>query len=704
MRHVLGYSFLLLTTSVLAGNATSNVAIKTALTKINSDVDAVIVSNPLQAISFDNFASRSYLYFYRAEAYVRMAQQGRERLRNLKLALADLRSAKTSTNFDMERVNELSTRVLKEIIDALVLAGNHAAVINMIDQLPTKDKSDPRYVLFYGQALFGNAQMDDFKRLARNYHKLFTDSAQVARYLPKPPAWESVLETITVPEPAPKTIAKKSSEPMTKELLLSDPANALLRLRKNSYFSDAEATFKTASNLYFSVKKKTELSSEEKKFVRTFRRHMYFFAPAFMDNLIFSHWKQADLKTAELLSTSFLAQFEGHSLYPKVLFNLGRIQEDAQNYSRAAKSFKNFMEKSDDPTYLELARFRMPWVLMLDKQMEKAQPYFEAYLKEHPEGKYASTCEYFLLKIKSETARDDDQQQAVHAFIKKYPLNLYAYVLLDEYKLPDELIRQTLASNNPLKDQAHVIREFKGDVKTLGQLALYRELFAFNLKDDAIKVLRNFSAQANNELFALYLASQFQELEDTNGEVNNLIKAVAKVNAFGSLIPWKGLYPDFRLDAITQEIAAQNSLLSPLLVIALIRQESAFNPSALSSAKAQGLMQLIPKTAQGAAKKLNLQEFSLLNEADNLKLGIHVFDSLLKKYKHRLDYALAAYNAGETAVDLWITLRGHLAPLEFIESIPYPETRVYVKGILRNHAIYRMLYEQSGAPLVSFNF
>src|SRR5690606_7908181 len=148
----------------------------------------------------------------------------------------------------------------------------------------------------------------------------------------------------------------------TNDALLNDP-KILDRIDAKSYFKSSDELFKRASNLFFATVKKEVPTSREKKFMAAFRRKMHHFAPAYIDTLIFSFWKLADLKTAELLSMSFLDRYLGHPLTPKVLFNIGRIQEDSKNYGHAAKTYKKFIATSDDATYLELARFRVAWVL-----------------------------------------------------------------------------------------------------------------------------------------------------------------------------------------------------------------------------------------------------------------------------------------------------------------------------------------------------
>lgn len=705
MRHIFLLLILLASTGIAKEPQTHPTAkIKTSLSDLNKMLasDSPITKNPLQEFAFDAFGSRSYLHLYRALGYARMAKDGSQKLTNLDRALNDLKQAKLAPNSDVPRIDLVTTEVLKSKIEVLRAAKSHGLVIDSIELLPQKDKTDSRYIVYYAEALFNSSKIDDFKKFARNYLTIISDETVLKKYLATIPIWSTVISTITIPESQGKqTIASPAAPMVTKEMLVSEPVKVLGQLRKGAYFKSAEVVFKMASELYFANYKKEILTSPERKFVNAFRRRMHYFAPAFIDSLIFSFWKKTDLKTAEMLSHSFLDQFEGHPLYPKVLYNLGRIQEDSKNYAQSARTFKNFLDKSDDATYLEPARFRAAWTLYLAQREKESKPYFEEYVRAYPDGRYASTCEYFLLKINGKET-GAPQQESIHAFIKKYPLNLYSFLLMDEHKLSDTLIRQTLSSENGLKSNL-LVQEFKADIKTLNQLRLYQELKEFGLRDDAIKVLKDISSGANNEFLTLYLASQFQDLENTHGEVSNLIKIASSTSSNRVLVPWKSLFPDYRRDAIEKELALQDATISPLLVLALIRQESAFDKTARSTANAVGLMQLTAGTAKDAAKRLQLSDYSLLNEDDNLRLGIKIFADLLKKY-NRIDYALAAYNAGETAAGLWIALRGHLDPILFIESIPYQETRVYVKSILRNLAIYRMLYEANPTPLVSYNF
>ena len=140
---------------------------------------------------------------------------------------------------------------------------------------------------------------------------------------------------------------------------------------------------------------------------------------------------------------------------------------------------------------------------------------------------------------------------------------------------------------------------------------------------------------------------------------------------------------------------AQRNGLNPYLVASLIRQESEFNAGAVSHANAYGLMQLLPSTGKGVSKKAGIKRFTandLLNPVTNLQLGTINLKQVLDRFGDQAEYALAAYNAGDVPVRQWLSSNDYKDVPEFVESIPYTETREYVQAILRNREMYRQLY------------
>jgi soluble lytic murein transglycosylase len=131
--------------------------------------------------------------------------------------------------------------------------------------------------------------------------------------------------------------------------------------------------------------------------------------------------------------------------------------------------------------------------------------------------------------------------------------------------------------------------------------------------------------------------------------------------------------------------------LDPYLLLAIMRQESQFDPEALSPVGARGLMQLMPNTAaQIVGHPVDLR--ALADPATNIDLGARYLRHLLDRYDGRVPWAIAAYNAGEHAVDKWVRREDDIAPDEFVESVTYRETRAYAKIVLANLRRYRQLY------------
>ncbi|HVH67419.1 MAG TPA: transglycosylase SLT domain-containing protein [Gemmatimonadales bacterium] len=132
----------------------------------------------------------------------------------------------------------------------------------------------------------------------------------------------------------------------------------------------------------------------------------------------------------------------------------------------------------------------------------------------------------------------------------------------------------------------------------------------------------------------------------------------------------------------------------PMLLVAIVRQESVFDAQALSPAGARGLAQLLPGTAALTARGLDVTFYpEWITVPDlNLHLGAAHLQELLQRFGGRVELAVAAYNAGAAPVMRWLGRADSSDPDEFIELIPYQETRGYVRSVLRNHELYRALY------------
>jgi len=135
--------------------------------------------------------------------------------------------------------------------------------------------------------------------------------------------------------------------------------------------------------------------------------------------------------------------------------------------------------------------------------------------------------------------------------------------------------------------------------------------------------------------------------------------------------------------------------LDPWLLLALVRQESAYDPRALSGSDARGLTQVIPSTADGLAASLGIADFQqslLYRPAVGLRLGAAYLHGTLSQFGGNILYALAGYNAGPGNVPNWAGGRVNGDPDLFVDNIDYPETRDYVEIVYTNYTAYRWLY------------
>jgi soluble lytic murein transglycosylase len=148
------------------------------------------------------------------------------------------------------------------------------------------------------------------------------------------------------------------------------------------------------------------------------------------------------------------------------------------------------------------------------------------------------------------------------------------------------------------------------------------------------------------------------------------------------------------------ETYSRQNGVDPFFVAALIRQESEFNVKVISHAHAYGLMQVLPSTGRQLARQIGIRRFSaadLLTPNRNLQLGTRYVRQLLDSLNGHEEEALAAFNAGKSRVDRWDSWGPFREPAEFVETIPFQETRNYVQVVLRNAAAYRHIYANAPA-------
>ena len=247
-----------------------------------------------------------------------------------------------------------------------------------------------------------------------------------------------------------------------------------------------------------------------------------------------------------------------------------------------------------------------------------------------------------------------------------------------------------------------------------------------SLEDQEVKKLLNYYSGNFTKLFSLYFnyikdkmnpeeLALFAILLERMGNRLHAIKTLEfawEIDESLRVQPFFGISYSNPFKARVKKSVNKLRYVEESLVIAVMRQESAFNPEALSSSGARGLMQVISLTGKEIARSLRLRSYrgskSLFNPTVNLKIGAKYLDRLLVSSKGYLPYALASYNAGPGNLYRWSSLRPGVqdlrkglnhrdyTPIEelWLEELPWSETRFYVKAVLRNLGLYRLLLNQ----------
>ncbi len=226
-----------------------------------------------------------------------------------------------------------------------------------------------------------------------------------------------------------------------------------------------------------------------------------------------------------------------------------------------------------------------------------------------------------------------------------------------------------------LRAQQFARRELSRVVTTLAELGDTRRTRAFLMRLQAL------SSDSDDRLLTVRLANHI-------GRPDHAVWVARRSAIEGDILLPEGWPTPFRVPVTSPE---------PAFIFSVTRQESNFDTEAVSSANARGLMQLLPSTAQTVARRLGMNFRVDMLTADpqaNIKLGAAYLDEMLGRFEGSLIMAAAAYNAGPRRVDEWLVtygnpLRGERDLLDWMELIPFAETRNYVQRIVEGAVIYR---------------
>ena len=373
---------------------------------------------------------------------------------------------------------------------------------------------------------------------------------------------------------------------------------------------------------------------------------------------------------------SFVKRFPDHNAVPRALYGMADRRRRERRFSESDSLNRLVAEGWRRNTYASLARMDLATDALARDDTAAAIDWYRAEIESR--GNQRHVAQYRLGSIRVEQGDTVAARGIWAALARADSLGYYG------------TIARTAAQLQPLTLEPASRTEASSESQELLQaLDLLRATYLHEelaLLLDSIKANRSRSPVELLDLAEGLIGRGFV-LEGIHlGWLASRSYTLNHPRVLRAVFPWP-----FR-DLIEQK--ASELELDPYLLAALIRQESAFTPGAISRAGAYGLMQLMPPTAREVARRIGADwDEGLLTIADaNLHLGATHLAGLLRHYDGRVVPTLAAYNAGGTPVRRWLRSFGGDDQVRFIEQVPYVETRGYLRTVLRNLAVYRALY------------
>jgi soluble lytic murein transglycosylase len=414
--------------------------------------------------------------------------------------------------------------------------------------------------------------------------------------------------------------------------------------------------------------------------------------------------KQLDL--AESLAASMIPKDKSSRWRVEALVAMGNQALIDGDAGKQEKFYRACADSTSDSSYVPYCRWKLAFSAYRNRKANAFED-FLALVERHPSSTQASAALYFMGRL-AESAKNPVTAKSFYLRINENFANHY-YAVLARERLDDPAIRSETASP-AFPNLAWPVQEpdFAATPETKLRASRSRLLATAGLDDYAEREIR----YHRNAMPANQAALELASLASRRGDHAKGIRHI-KGNYPGYLsLPldrapaefWKLAYPIPYREDLERNAKARG--LDPFLVAGLIRQESEFNPTAISRAKAQGLMQVMPATGREISRKLGVKPFTtekLLDPKISLQFGTYHFKSWLDALNGNVEVTLAAYNAGKSRADRWVAASKWRETAEFVETIPFTETREYVQAVIRNADLYRRLYGGATASLPSLN-
>ena len=399
------------------------------------------------------------------------------------------------------------------------------------------------------------------------------------------------------------------------------------------------------------------------------------------------------------------------------LFLLGNMYREANDMKKALTFYERLAAEYPESKFADSAIWWMAWAYYTAGDYSRAEQTLQELLTRYPRSFLVNQAHYW--QGRAEEKRGNASRAAMYfgKVVKRAPYTYYGYRASERLLNADLAV---LAAVDPADVEANDVPGYPDAaasdqqdtagppvwtaeaLKTLSTEPLFEkslDLMYLGMKREAAAELWSLQdGLPRKRRVLLGLSKTFFELGDYHRSLILVLRNYERyLDGETRETPqdfWLLAYPQGYWDSIVSYSRKYGQ--DPLFIAAIIREESQFSADALSPAGARGVMQIMPSTGEWVAQAIRMPGFDrakLFDSDTAINLGTWYIGYLMKRFKGDVLSVTAAYNAGPEAVASWLSRNGHGAERdEFVESIPFSETRVYVKKVLRNYAEYKRIY------------
>jgi soluble lytic murein transglycosylase len=408
------------------------------------------------------------------------------------------------------------------------------------------------------------------------------------------------------------------------------------------------------------------------------------------------------LDLARTLATSSLtAEQKG-----QITLFAGMWLEDQYRFDEAIERYREVAKDGEPVAQRAEARWRVGWVHYRLARYREVVDELRRF-GDQRDSDFEPQALYWMGRA-AELSQQSHARDAYVQLCQQYVYTYYCQLARERIDIPlsephaSEQISASVPVNSGASSNVEATRVVSPRAEIEQQSAYRRaiELKTLGLESDAARELAGLTDRYSRDPDVLMaLATMLNEV----GAYHQALRLARarfrdKLERTGGIVDpslWKVAYPTGLLPVIKGQGA---SGVDPYLVAAIIREESQYDQQAVSRVGAIGLMQVMPGTANAVAQRLGIPAVGrddLFDQETNIQIGVRYVEQLLAQFSGNVALAIASYNAGPIVVKSWIALHPGRSQDEFIELIPYQETRQYVKRVLRSYREYLRLDKAS---------